>query len=45
MKNEVIIKKETGINKELFKKYFSFQMPTIMLKNLCNLRNRMKTVI
>ena len=26
--NELIIKKKTGINKKLFKKYFNFQMPT-----------------
>ena len=26
--NELIIKKETGVNRELFKKYFNFQMPT-----------------
>ena len=34
--NELIIKKETGTNRELFKKYFNFQTPTAMLKNLYN---------
>ena len=34
--NELIIKKETGINRELFKKYFNFQIPSAMLKNLYN---------
>ena len=40
--NELIIKKETGINSELFKKYFNFQMPTAMLKILYNLNDRKK---
>ena len=40
--NELIIKKETGINRELFKKYFNFQMPTAMLKALYNLNDRKK---
>ena len=40
--NELIIKKETVINRELFKKYFNFQTPTAMLKNLCNLNDRNK---
>ena len=34
--NELIVKKETGTNRELFKKYFNFQTPTAMLKNLYN---------
>ena len=40
--NELIIKKETGINRELFKKYFNFQMLTAMLKTLYNLNDRKK---
>ena len=40
--NELIIKKETGINRELFKKYFNFEMPTAMLKALYNLNVRKK---
>ena len=32
--NEWINKKETGINKELFKNYFHFQMPSPLLKDL-----------
>ena len=38
--NEIIIKKETDISKELFKNYFNFQMPTTMLKTLCNLNDK-----
>ena len=30
--NKLLIKKETGIKKELFKNYFNFQMPIAMLK-------------
>ena len=40
--NEQIIKEETGINRELFKNYLNFQMPTEMLKTLYNLNNKMK---
>ena len=40
--NELIIKKETGINRELFKNYFNFQMPILMLKTLYNLNDRNK---
>ena len=40
--NELIIKKEKGINRELFKNYFNFQMPTAMLKALNNLYDRKK---
>ena len=40
--NELIIKEETGMNRELFKKYFNFQMPTVMLKTLYNLNDRNK---
>ena len=38
--NELNIKKETGINKELFKNYFDFQRPTGLLKTLYNLMKR-----
>ena len=40
--NELIIKKETGIDRELFENYFNFQMPTAMLKTLYNLNDRKK---
>ena len=40
--NELIIKEETGINKELFKKCFNFQMPTAMLKALYTFNDRKK---
>ena len=40
--NELITKKETGINRELFKNYFKFQMPTAMLKTLYNLNDKKK---
>ena len=30
--NKLVIKEETGMNRELFKTYFNFQMPTAMLK-------------
>ena len=40
--NEHIIKKETGMNRELFNKHFKFQMPTEMLKTLYNLNDRTK---
>ena len=40
--NELIIKKETGINRELFKKYFNFKMPTAMIKVLYNLNDKKK---
>ena len=40
--NELIIKEETGMNRELFKKYFNFQMPTVVLKTLYNLNDRNK---
>ena len=30
--NKLVIKEETDINRELFKKYFNFQMSTAMLK-------------
>ena len=40
--NELVIKKEAGINKELFKTYFSFQVPTVMLKASSDLNDKYK---
>ena len=40
--NELIIKKETDVNREIFKNYFIFQMPTLMLKTLYSLNDRKK---
>ena len=40
--NEFITKEETGMNRELFKIYFHFQMPTAMLKALYTLNYRKK---
>ena len=40
--NELINKEEMGINKELFKRFFGFQMPTAMLKALYNTVNKKK---
>ena len=40
--NELINKKETGINKELFKKHFNFQRPSSMLKDLYQINDREK---
>ena len=40
--NEWIIKKETGINRELFKKHFNFQTPSALLKDLCETNNKQK---
>ena len=40
--NELIVKEETDIDRELFKNYFKFQMPTAMLKTLYNLNDRKK---
>ena len=39
---EFIITEETGINRELFKNYFSYEKPTVMLKNLYNLNDKNK---
>ena len=39
-KLDEISKKETGINKGLFKNYFKIEMPTAMLKTLYKLSNR-----
>ena len=38
--NKLIIKKETGVNRELFTEHFKFQMPTVMLKALYNTNDR-----
>ena len=40
--NEQIIRKETGINRKLFKEYFNSQMPIAMFKNLYNKKNKNK---
>ena len=40
--NKQIIKEETEINEELFKKHFHFQTPTAMLKYSYNLNDRNK---
>ena len=40
--NELNIKKETGINKELFEDYFEFERPTELLKTLYNLNDKKK---
>ena len=40
--NELIIKKEKDIDKEIFKKYLGFQTPSILLKNLYNLNDEVK---
>ena len=40
--NEWIIKEETSINKELFKKYFSFQTPSTLLRDLYKLNDKEK---
>ena len=39
---ELIIKEETGTDRELFKNYFSFQMLTALLKVLYNLNDKDK---
>ena len=40
--NELITKEETGMNRELFKRYFNFQMPTAMLKAVYTINDRKK---
>ena len=40
--NEFITKEEKGMNRELFKRYFKFQMPTTMLKALYTFNDRKK---
>ena len=38
-------KRETGINNELFKKHFNFQRPSDMFKTVYNTNNRKKKMI
>ena len=40
--NELIIKKEKDIDKEIFKKYLDFQTQSALLKNLYNLNDKAK---
>ena len=40
--SELITKEEAGINRELFKKNFNFQMPTAMLKSLFRAKDKKK---
>ena len=40
--NELIIKKETDINSELFRKHFNFQRPSEMLKAVYTTNDRKK---
>ena len=40
--NEWIIKEETSINRELFKKYFLFQTPSALLKDLYKANDKEK---
>ena len=40
--NEFITKQETSMNRELFKRYFNFQMPTAILKALYTFNDRKK---
>ena len=40
--NELIFKKKTDMNRELFQEYFKFQMPTIMSKTLYSLNDKKK---
>ena len=40
--NELIIKKETDIDRELFKNYFNFQIPSVMFNTLYNLEDKKK---
>ena len=41
--NKLIIKKEAGVNRELFQKHFNFLMPIIMLKTLYRADSKKKT--
>ena len=43
--NKWVNKKESGINHELFNKYFKFQMPSDMLETVYNTNDRKKTMI
>ena len=40
--NEVIIKKETDMGRELFSKHFKFQMPSALCTTLHNLNDEAK---
>ena len=40
--NELITKEETGMKRELFKRYFNFQTPTEMLKTVYTFNDRKK---
>ena len=40
--NELILKEETDINREIFKNYFSFQTPSELLKSLYNTTDKEK---
>ena len=40
--NEYISKKEAYIDNEIFKSYFNFQKPSVMLKSLYDLNDREK---
>ena len=40
--NELIIKEETGMNRELFQRHFNFQMPSSMLKTLLRINDKKK---
>ena len=41
--NELIIKEEKDIKKELLRNYFNFQKPTLILKTLYDLNDRKKS--
>ena len=40
--NKLNTKEENGMNRELFKRYFNFQMPTAMLKAVYTINDRKK---
>ena len=40
--NEFITKGKTGVTRELFKRYFNFQMPIVMLKAVYTINDRKK---
>ena len=40
--NEWVNKKETGINSEIFQKYFNYQRPSGMLKDLYRINDKYK---
>ena len=41
--NEWVNRKETGINTEIFQKYFRYQRPSDMLKHLCRTNDKYKS--